>query len=170
MRYSPIWQKYAFLNGIVYFLLGIVTLIAPRLVFNTVIYLIVLYLLIQGLWQLLQAFKNRHAPVELRSNLTSGLILIVIATFLLLFSHPLISFLPFAAGLITLLLGIQQLVVSWELREVTRSRSWLIFSALMIVVGLILLTNPFNSVMALLRVFGLVLIAFSIPQFFQQKG
>lgn len=170
MRYSPIWQKYAFLNGIVYFLLGLITFIAPRLVFNLVIYLIVLYLLIQGLWQLLQAFKNRHRPIELKSNLTSGGLLILVATFLLLFSHPLISFLPFAAGLITLLLGIQQLVVSWELRAVTRGNGWLVFSLLMIIAGFVLLTNPFRSVMALLRVFGLILIAFSIPQFFQKKG
>lgn len=105
--------------------------------------------------------------------MTIGILFLVVAAIVLIFAKLIISIIPFFLGLLVLLSGIRQLVQELNLRKQgISSLGWFLFSLAMIVVGGVLVFNPFGSVLVLFQIFGAVLIVLAISEiiaYFQLK-
>lgn len=159
-------QQNALLRGVLYLLVGLLTALAPRQVFDLAVYIAAGCFFLSGLITLLNSWRKRHDARRVGAPKYPGLFQIAIAVLILLFAKPIISALPFFIGLIILLIG-----VSFVLRSLAAVRGfgsgfgWLIFSIVIVLCGLYLMLNPFHSVLAVLRITGLLLILLGISEF-----
>lgn len=159
-------QRYAWLRALIYLVFGISIFLFPRAIFQFSVYLISFYLLISGGLNLITAFRLRRQSPFYTSDLTSGLFKIVAALFVLLFARGIVSILPLFLGMLLLVYGVFKFIQTHNHRQFVNVVPWsgFIYSILIIIAGLLLLFNPFRSVLLGFQVFGVVLILMSIGE------
>ncbi|MBO1306936.1 DUF308 domain-containing protein [Enterococcus sp. 669A] len=158
-------RRYSYFRGIVYLLLGIAILISPQLVFDTLVYIIFLYVAVLGVLQIVSGFRNRQADGGWGPGLSGGIVMLVVAFFILYFARGIVSILPMFLGFIVLIFGIGKFMQNWDARKRGFSTTGdLVYSGIMVLAGILLLFNPFNSLMLLFRIFGFLLITMSIAE------
>lgn len=163
-------KRYGYLRGACYLILGIATLLSPRTVFNGIVYIVFLYLMVLGILQIVRGLRNKKYTGNVGYETTSGIIRILIAFVILWFSKGIVSILPMFLGFIILLFAIGQFVQSWTAkRNGFPVGGQLFYSALMILAGILLLFNPFDSLMLLFRIFGFLLITMAISEFINTR-
>ncbi|EMF0101901.1 DUF308 domain-containing protein [Enterococcus hirae] len=154
------FQRYALLRSAIYIIAGLAIVINPTAVFHFIGYLITAYFVLLGILNLLEANKNRKQTGAWRFGLISGIAFFILALIVWVFAAAIVSLLPVILGLVIILKSLFQLFVGLN----TRSKGWSAYSILLLVGGLILLFNPFKSVMILFQLFGGLLIFMGISE------
>ncbi|MEY8444622.1 DUF308 domain-containing protein [Enterococcus ratti] len=148
------FQRYALLRAAIYIIAGLAIILDPTAVFNFIGYLIAAYFVLSGVLNLLEANKNRKRTGSWGFGLMSGIIFFIAAMLVLAFASAIVSILPILLGAVIVLKSIFQLFVGLN----TRSKGWSAYSILLLLGGLILLFNPFKSLMVLFQLFGGLLV------------
>lgn len=154
------FQRYALLRSAIYIIAGLAIVINPTAVFHFIGYLITAYFVLLGILNLLEANKNRKQTGAWGFGLISGIVFFILALIVWVFAAAIVSLLPVILGLVIILKSLFQLFVGLN----TRSKGWSAYSILLLVGGLILLFNPFKSVMILFQLFGGLLIFMGISE------
>ena len=154
------FQRYALLRSAIYIIAGLAIVINPTAVFHFIGYLITAYFVLLGVLNLLEANKNRKQTGAWGFGLISGIAFFILALIVWVFAAAIVSLLPVILGLVIILKSLFQLFVGLN----TRSKGWSAYSILLLIGGLILLFNPFKSVMILLQLFGGLLIFMGISE------
>lgn len=157
---STLWQ------AIIYFVLGVLILLYPRFFFDVMVYVIAGYLAIMGIWMIFQGVRRRQGGLP--PAFFMGLIYLILAAVVFFFAETLASLLPILIGALFLFGGIIRLIQALGYRQSIAGR-WIWFligSLLWIGVGILMLTNPFSSLLVLFQLFGGILIAISILELF----
>lgn len=154
------FQRYALLRSAIYIIAGLAIVINPTAVFHFIGYLITAYFVLLGILNLLEANKNRKQMGAWGFGLISGIAFFILALIVWVFAAAIVSLLPVILGLVIILKSLFQLFVGLN----TRSKGWSAYSILLLVGGLILLFNPFKSVMILFQLFGGLLIFMGISE------
>ncbi|MFV0558321.1 MAG: HdeD family acid-resistance protein [Enterococcus sp.] len=167
-------QQNRLVRGVFYALIGVLILLNPEPFFNTIVYIVAAYFGVMGALNLLAAFKTKRTNGYYSSSMASGITWLIAAVIVLVFAKFIVSIIPFFLGVIVLIIGIRQFIQELNLRKVgTSSLGWFIFSILTIVVGGVLVFNPFGSVLLIFQIFGGVLIFLAISEFiaiFQKRN
>jgi len=93
-------------------------------------------------------------------GVTSGVLLLIAALAILVLSKPIISIFPIFFGIILIIQGLVYLMQQPKgVRVVNRTR-WprVVFGLCLLIVGLLLLFNPFKSILLALQLAGVVII------------
>ena len=154
------FQRYALLRSAIYIIAGLAIVINPTAVFHFIGYLITAYFVLLGILNLLEANKNRKQTGAWGFGLISGIGFFILALIVWVFAAAIVSLLPVILGLVIILKSLIQLFVGLN----TRSKGWSAYSILLLIGGLILLFNPFKSVMILFQLFGGLLIFMGISE------
>lgn len=154
------FQRYALLRSAIYIIAGLAIVINPTAVFHFIGYLITAYFVLLGVLNLLEANKNRKQTSAWGFGLISGIAFFILALIVWVFAAAIVSLLPVILGLVIILKSLFQLFVGLN----TRSKGWSAYSILLLIGGLILLFNPFKSVMILFQLFGGLLIFMGISE------
>lgn len=161
-------DRYDLLRAVVYAVLGVLIVSRPGTFFQFAVYILAGLFALMGIFNLI---VTKRAQAETGSNgaeFTSGILLLIGALVILIFAKPIVSVIPFFLGLFILLSGIRQLIQEVRLsREGVGQTLWLIFSIILIILGGVLVFNPFKSVLVLFQVFGGILIILAISQVVQ---
>ena len=147
------WE--AILTGVLYILLGIVALVIPETMQKTLGYLIGIVLIVAGLVSII-CYLLRDA----RENYVFGILGIVLGAVVLYKVEIVISLIPFILGVLVLCSGCSKLQDAIDLKRLDYG-SWLgllIVAAINIILGVVLIYNPFKAAILLFRVLGVVLI------------
>lgn len=165
------FRRYNWLQSIVSLALGVLLLLVPKIVTSAAIALIAAYIAIQGIIGLVAAIRaGKDNPMQdnkMAEGLSIGLIVVAVVFYLL--AKPLLASLPFILGLILIFMGINRLVSGFSRnRTYVNVTPWsmAIYGALLIIAGIVLVINPFGTLMLLFRFFGGTLIAMVIIDFF----
>lgn len=153
-------RKYEILRGIVYIIFGVLIINDPRGIFQLAVYLISAYVAIMGIVNVYEGRKVRKQTETYGLSFLGGIVQIIFAGMILVFSKGIVSVLPIFLGFMILIGGMLYGIQALNLRNYVNVR-WvpmLIYSALLIIFGFILLFNPFQSVLAMFSLFGWVLI------------
>ncbi|GCF93616.1 membrane protein [Enterococcus florum] len=154
------------IKAVVHLVLGTAILLWPQSIFDFFSYILFFYMVAMGGVQLYRSSREQKIIEGVDFQRTGGIFLLVAAFFILIFARGIVSILPILFGLIILLFACTQAVQSWNARiRGFASTGQLIYSILMIIAGLSLLFNPFNSLMLLFRFFGFLLVTMSITEF-----
>ncbi|MFW7431127.1 HdeD family acid-resistance protein [Vagococcus carniphilus] len=150
-------QQHALLRSIAYILLGIAIFLEPNKVSQTILYLIVGYNVVMGVFNLISSIKNKQNGYS--SSTPVAIFYFIFALILFLFAKPLVASLPFFLGLMCVIGGGVRLSQSLGLRQYVNV-NWLpmfIYGAITIGAGVLLMVFPFSSAMMFFRFFGVVL-------------
>ncbi|MDT2834154.1 DUF308 domain-containing protein [Vagococcus carniphilus] len=150
-------QRHALLRSIAYILLGIAIFLQPNKVSQAILYLIVGYNVVMGVFNLISSIKNKQNGYS--SSTSIAIFYFIFALILFLFAKPLVTALPFFLGLMCVIGGGVRLSQSLGLRQYVNV-NWLpmfIYGAVTIGAGVLLMVFPFSSAMMFFRFFGVVL-------------
>lgn len=143
----------------IYFVIGLLILFNPRFFFDVIVYVVAGYFAVLGLWVLFQGLRQRKDGLP--PSFFMGVVYILIALIVFFFAETLASLLPLFIGFLFLFGGLIRLIQAIGFRKTIANR-WMFFllsSLLWIGIGLIMLANPFDSLLVLFQLFGGVLIA-----------
>ena len=146
------------ISSVAMFILGVLLLIRPNFIINTVSTIIGLIILVPGIISLIDYFKTKY-----NANLVIGVIACIIGVIFIFNSKFVSSILPFFLGIYFLINGISKLQYGIELRrnQIVNYMSAIITSILILICGILLMINPFGGALAITQVLGIFMIIYS---------
>lgn len=144
---------------IIYLILGVILLIHPMAVGKLVCYTIGILSLCYGLWRIYGYWKIREMAGFFQIDLITGVILAVLGVIALSRPSLLLSILPLILGLIILMDGLVTLNKALNLRKMDYRWKYLLsWSLVVMILGIVLVINPFGSALLMMRFLGAALI------------
>ena len=152
------WE--AILTSVLYILLGIVALVLPETMQKTLGYLIGIVLIVAGLVSIVCYLLRDARENYYHNEFVFGLAGIVLGAAVLYKVEVIISLIPFILGVLVLFSGCSKLQDAIDLKRLSYG-SWagmLILAVINIILGIVLICNPFEAAIILFRVLGVGLI------------
>lgn len=148
------------ISGVFLVLAGLVLLFFPEVTTKTIAYLAAALLLFMGIAQIIGYFRSDPGMGRYSGGLVLGIFLIVIGLMIYYKSEAVISIIPVILGVIIVISGAAKLQQAIDLArmKVNRWSTVLVIALLNIVLGGVIIFNPFSTVMTLLRFVGIGLI------------
>lgn len=157
-------QRYALLRSIAFILLGIATLLEPLQVFNLLVYIIAIYNAILGIFNLIDALRNK----ENRSvfQLPLAFFYLIFALIIYLFASSILSIITIFIGILLMIGGATKISQSFNLKQYV-NLPWvpmLIYGLLLVVAGGLIMFNPFATKLLLYQFFGIILLITGVSE------
>ena len=152
------WE--AILTGVLYILLGIVALLIPETMQKTLGYLIGIVLIVAGAVSIICYLLRDARDNYYHNEFVFGLVGIVLGVAVLYKVEVIISLIPFILGILVLFSGCSKLQDAIDLKRLSYG-SWvgmLVVAVINIILGVVLICNPFQAAVLLFRVLGVGLI------------
>lgn len=143
-----------------YIIMGLLMLIFPQLVSNTICYIIgAICLITGGLAIYVYIASEVYGPLAM-VTLVISILFIGLGLFVFLNPETFASFIPLVMGIILALEGFSKLQSSITLKKYNYDKWWeiLIGAIVIFIFGIILILNPFTSLIILIRLLGIFLI------------
>ena len=146
------------ITAICYIALGAVLFLYPALALNLVCSGIGIVVLVFGLMKLLSYFKTKTDGLAKQLDLVIGIILSVLGIFILVKPGLIAAMLPFAVGVYIFFDSVLNIRQALELKNVGFERWWsmLVIAVIMVVLGIIMICNPFKTAALTVRVIGAI--------------
>lgn len=157
------------INGILAILFGLFAIFVPTETSLTVVKYFGAVLIIGGVFGLINAIQLMKKKYEYVSTLVSSIISILLGLFIVIYTHKSLELFAIIMGIWALILGLVQLFIALKLPLAGNNKNVFIFNSIItLLFGLILLFNPFGSMVALVilvgvmaLIAGLILVYFS---------
>lgn len=152
------WE--AILTGVLYILLGVVALVIPETMQKTLGYLIGIVLILAGAVSMICYLLRDARDNYYHNEFVFGLAGIVVGVAVLYKVEVIISLIPFILGILVLFSGCSKLQDAIDLKRLSYG-SWvgmLVVAAINIILGIVLICNPFKAAILLFRILGVGLI------------
>jgi len=156
------------INGILAVLFGLFAIFVPTETSLIIVKYFGAVLIIGGVFALVQAIQLIKNKKDYLSQLVSSIVSILVGLFIVLYTHRSMEIFAIIMGIWAIVLGFVQLFIALRLFESGGNKNLIIVNSIItLIFGLILLFNPFNSVIALVIFVGIMaLIAGSILIYF----
>lgn len=155
-------------TSIFYFVLGVVMLLFPQQVSDSICYLVALMFLFVGLAGIVMYFKTEVKTPYTNTVLVMSIMLGAFGIYILLNPRSFASFIPLVIGVFLIADSISKLSAAFELKKYKYNNWWqmLIISFLVFGCGLLLVFNPFETIVISIMVIGSILIVDSLTNIF----
>lgn len=150
----------ALLTGILYILLGIVALVIPETMERTLGYLLAVVLILAGAVSMIGYLLRDAHQNYYHNDFLYGLLGIGAGILVLFKVDFIIALIPFLLGILVLVSGCSKLqdVIDMKRMEYGNWIVMLVFAIVNVVLGILLMCNPFQSANLLFRLIGIGLI------------
>lgn len=148
------------LMSVLYLGLGVFLLMRPGTALNIVCYALGAVVLACAATQLIRYFISEHGVLQSQLTLISGLICLALGAFLFLRSDIVVSILPIVFGLFVVFDSIGRVQNALELRRCGYAswKGFLTLPVLSVVLGVIMILNPFGTMETLVMAIGIILV------------
>lgn len=148
------------LSAVICVIIGAVLIIWPGTSTKVVCMMLGGMMLIYGIIQIILYFVARERTIYLQGMLLLGIVLGVVGAWILLKPESIIAIVPVIMGIIIVVHGLHNATQSIDLKKMGYEKWWVafLFSILTIVLGGVLVYNPFSVVNTVVRVIGAFLI------------
>ena len=148
------------LMSALYLGLGVFLLMKPTTALNIVCYALGAVVLACAAVQLIRYFVVERGVFQSQLTLISGIICLALGAFLILRSDIVVSILPIVFGLFVIFDSLGRIQNALELRrcEYPSWKSFLLLAVLSIVLGVIMIVDPFGTMETLVMAIGVILI------------
>lgn len=143
-----------------YIIMGLLMLLFPQLVSNTICYVIgAICLITGGLAVYTYVASQIYGPLAMLT-LVIAIVFIGLGLFIFLNPETFASFIPLVMGIVLALEGLSKFQSSVTLKKYNYDKWWEILAGAIVVFafGIVLLLNPFTSLIILIRILGFFLI------------
>jgi len=152
-------KNYDILTSIILLILGIILLIIPGSIVTTVIRIFGLIIIALGVLSIIGSSKNTNSNVEL----IYGILISILG--LVFVSNPevIASIIPFILGVWIVIRSLFKLQIVASIRKTNPEYiKPLIINIITLILGIILMFNPFSGVKAFIRVIGIFMIFYAL--------
>lgn len=148
------------LMSVLYLGLGIFLLMRPTTALNVVCYALGGVVLVCAAVQLIRYFVVERGIFQSQLTLISGLVCLALGAFLILRSDIVVRILPIVFGLFVIFDSLGRIQNALELRrcEYSSWKGFLLLPVLSVVLGVIMILNPFGTMETLVMAIGVILI------------
>ena len=153
------YQKYSLIVSALMFLLALFLIFRPLESLNTFIMLFAIIILVNGIIKLVQYFRTDAQMRMMNFGLAEGILSILAALIIIISSNALIAFLPIMFSIWIIVQSIITIQLSMGLK-LSETKGWwvvLILSIITLLLGVIIMFNPFASMAATTNVVGIIL-------------
>lgn len=167
-------STHALVRAIIFIAVGVLMIIYPGTVANVIVYILACYVVLLGIIDIVNFILCReHAG--LRFNLVSGIVLVLLGAAMVFFSGYLVALLPILLGVIVIVssaISLVQVITYGRATGNTRV-PLIILDVLLVLGGVVILLNPFESIALLFIIFGIITVVLGISElitFFIYRG
>lgn len=149
-------KKIYYAVAVVYFLLGIVLMIWPTEMAGIITTVLGIISLVIGIIRLIAYFTGDRYASIFRYDMVVGLLFIGLGLFTLIWPKVIISVLPVIFGLFLIVSSLIKLQNAVDLQRLGYSQWWsvLIMAGISVILGIIIICNPFHTMKLLIRIIG----------------
>lgn len=150
------------ITSIIILIFGIFIFLKPDTTIKSISFLLGIILLMTGLNSIVSAFNNKTNPNQL--NIAIGVIVIVMALVLFLNPTVIASIIPLLIGIYMIFSAALKLQYLYVLKTLTKNWdiSVVITTIIVLILGVLLIFNPFKGVIAITKLIGIFLFVFAI--------
>lgn len=147
-------------SGVVLIIAGFILLFFPEATTKTIAYMAAAIFLLMGLTQIIGYLRSNPADGRYSGGIVVGVFFVLVAAFIFFRAEAVISIIPIILGIIILLSGIVKFQQAIDLARMKVSRwSTVLATALLnVILGAVVILNPFSTVTTLLQLVGIGLI------------
>ena len=148
------------LMSVLYLALGIFLLMVPGTALNVVCYALGAVVLACAVVQLVRYFAVERGIFQSQLTLISGLVCLGLGAFLIIRSDIVVRILPIVFGLFVIFDSLGRIQNTLELRRCNYDswKGFLLLAVLSIVLGVVMILNPFGTMETLVMAIGVILI------------
>lgn len=156
------------ISCILYFILGIIMLIFPSVIRNSISYLIGCLFIFCSILGIVMYVKSSVKSPFTTASLVLSVILGAFGVYVIMNSDVFLSFIPLIAGIFMIIDSINKLSVSFDLKKYGYNRWWfmLIISFALLGMGLLIISNLIEAIDITIMVIGGILIFDAISNIF----
>lgn len=153
-------QTNAIVQAVLFIVLGLVLLVVPGITLVSIVYLVGAVFAVSGLVSLVGYYRKSSPSYQQGGALTWAIFLLVVALAMFVFPTAVAGFFSVVLGAVLILCGVANLVRSASLRGFG-GQTWLasaIVGAIVLIGGVVIIWNPFETTMVFVMVLGVLLI------------
>ena len=152
-------KKYDIMSSTIFVIVGILLLLVPGRIVTTIIRLFGVIILILGILSLLNILKNKSNSAEL----VSGILISILGLVFISNPHTIASIIPFILGVWIVIKSAFKLQFSYSLKRSSINYiKPLVINIITLILGLVLIFNPFKGAEALIRIVGGFMVVYGI--------
>ena len=151
-------------SSIILFILGLLLFLKPDTVIHVVALILGIFIIVVGIFALLKYFRSEQKNGMIRFNIIYGGVCIVSGLILALTPSAIASILPIVLGIWMIISSLLKIQYALNMKE-AGSTSWIpTFTLAMItlVVGILLVINPWRGAQVILQIVGGFLMAYAL--------
>ncbi|MCR5254506.1 MAG: DUF308 domain-containing protein [Acetatifactor sp.] len=145
-----------FFKGLIYIILGVIVFLMPEKIESFLGYVLGGALILTGAIFIISYLLRDPILNYDHNGFASGIAIIAIGAIVLFKMDLVVSLLPLGLGLLVLISGVVQLQDCIDMNRL-KYKSWglmLVFSAVNIILGVVLIANPFKAALTMFKVLG----------------
>ena len=158
-EYIKKYNKSSIITSILMIIVAILLITKPIKTMEWIIILISAIIIIDGIFDFINYFRSDKETKLYSFGLIEGLLEVLAGVLIILNKDALITFLPLILGIFIILKNIIKIQLAINLKQI--SDSWyllLIFAILSLLLGVLIILNPFSSIIAITLLAGIFLL------------
>ncbi len=148
--------------SIIFILIGAFLLARPDDAIHLVSYALGIILLLWGLISMVQFFTDKESQSYLEFGFIVGVFVFIFGIIILIKPNTIASIIPLLLGIWMLINGVTKLSYALTLNKNKNAAGSIIISILIVILGILLIFNPFAGAKTLVQILGILIIIYSV--------
>ena len=142
--------------------IGIFLLLKPETAINIICYVLGVLLILWGVVSMIQFFSDKTSESYLSISFIFGAFMFIFGLIILIKPEIIASIIPLLLGIWMLINGVTKLSYSLTINKLSNATVSIIGSILIIILGILLIFNPFAGAKSLVQIIGISFIVYSV--------
>ena len=148
--------------SILFIAIGIFLLLKPETAINIICYVLGVLLILWGVVSMIQFFSDKTSESYLSISFIFGAFVFIFGLIILIKPEIIASIIPLLLGIWMLINGVTKLSYSLTINKLSNATVSIIGSILIIILGVLLIFNPFAGAKSLVQIIGISFIVYSV--------
>jgi len=148
--------------SILFIAIGIFLLLKPETAINIICYVLGVLLILWGVVSMIQFFSDKTSESYLSISFIFGAFMFIFGLIILIKPEIIASIIPLLLGIWMLINGVTKLSYSLTINKLSNATVSIIGSILIIILGVLLIFNPFAGAKSLVQIIGISFIVYSV--------
>lgn len=148
--------------SILFIAIGIFLLLKPETAINIICYVLGVLLILWGVVSMVQFFSDKTSESYLSISFIFGAFMFIFGLIILIKPEIIASIIPLLLGIWMLINGVTKLSYSLTINKLSNATVSIIGSILIIILGVLLIFNPFAGAKSLVQIIGISFIVYSV--------
>ena len=148
--------------SIIFIAIGIFVLLKPETAINIICYVLGVLLILWGVVSMIQFFSDKTSESYLSISFIFGAFMFIFGLIILIKPEIIASIIPLLLGIWMLINGVTKLSYSLTINKLSNATVSIVGSIFIIILGVLLIFNPFAGAKSLVQIIGISFIVYSV--------